>query len=148
MWRTSVLLLIACSDPGPPPSLVSDVRALRAIIHDDPTDAQVEEAEAQAADRRPVAAGDYVEETVLPTARRQLARARAAEVTTSQGGAYARRLRGAYEERVSGLEVYRRYLEGAATDDDLLLESSQHLRDAQIEIIAVDREMDAVTPNE
>jgi hypothetical protein len=148
MFRSSALLLlaVACSEPGPPPSLVADVRTLRAVIAADEAEAHITEAELIASDRRPVRAGDMVEAAALPSARRQVERARDAAVTTREGRAFARRLREAYAERVRGLTVWRRYLEGAATDDDLLLESSTLLRSAQLEILAVDRDMDAVTP--
>ena len=63
--------------------MVNDVRTLRTVITADTADAQIEEAENVAADHRPVRAGDMVEASVLPTARRQVDAVRAAQIETA-----------------------------------------------------------------
>ena len=140
----AVALLIGCEE-GPPPELGDEVATLRQIMEDDPAEASIEEAE-RVATERPVHAAALLEETAIPAARRQAARAREAEVASAEGRAYGRRLAEAYAKRVRGLEQWQGYLEDAATDDDALLASITTLREASVELVELDRDMDSVAP--
>jgi hypothetical protein len=140
----AALLLIGC-ESGPPPELSAEVAALRAIMQDDPAAAPIDEAE-RIATERPVHAAELLAERAIPAARRHAARAREAEVTSEEARAYQRRLAEAYAKRVRGLEEWQRYLADAATDDAALLESITTLREASVELVELDRDMDAVAP--
>lgn len=140
----AVSLLIGC-ESGPPPELRDEVALLRQILEDDPAASSIDEAE-RIANERPVHAAELLEETAIPAARRQAARAREVEVASEEGRAYARRLAEAYAKRVRGLEQWQGYLEDAATDDAALLTSITTLREASVELVQLDRDMDSVAP--
>ncbi|HEY8430192.1 MAG TPA: hypothetical protein VIL20_17545 [Sandaracinaceae bacterium] len=148
--RAVALLVLAASGcrsgPEPPsPELIADVRTLRALIGSDPALGPLAEVERVAHDR-PVLAGQRLEAEALPAARRQVERVREARTSTSEGRSLARRLARAYERRVEGLERWREYLEDAATDDAVLLESLTARREAEVAVLELDQEMDRYEP--
>jgi hypothetical protein len=146
-WMLALSLAACDGEPALPPGVARDVATLRRVMIADPAARPIEEAE-RIADERPVLAGRMVRSAAIPAAHQQVEAVRAAEMTSEQGRTLARRLREAYEERERGLELWERYLHDAATDDELLLESTTALREAEMDIIGVDRELETLVPTE
>ncbi len=144
-----LLLASACDSgpPPPPPDLVADVQALRRVMIDDPALRPLSEVE-RVADDRPVFAARLLASGALPAARRQVTRMRAVSTSTPEGRTYRQRLADAYEQRVRGLEQWHAYLEDAATSDADLLESITTRREAEIDLLEIDQELERYVPTE
>jgi hypothetical protein len=148
--RSAALFLafaVACGgEPeGPSDALRADVRDLRRAIERDPATAPIQEVEAMV-DERPARAARLLESGAIPAARRQAQSMRDAAVRTPEGRAWADRLSDAYDERVRGLDEWRRYLNEGSENDELLLDSMTHIRAGHFAVLEVDMEMDQLAP--
>jgi hypothetical protein len=146
LWCAALaLVLAACEEEGPAPEVLSDADVLRQLIVDDPAERSLVEVDRVAPDR-PVRAARLLATGAIPAAQRQVERVREAELASAEGRALQARLVAAYEQRARGLEQWRQYLEEAATDDVQLLEATTSLRQAQVAVLAVDRDVDELAP--
>lgn len=146
LWLLASLLLFGCGEEeGPSPALRADIRALRVLLIEDPARRPLEEVEAVAEDR-PVEAGRRLRSGGIPAARQQVTRVEALTVTSPEGRGWRRRLERAYRDRVEALEHYADVLEDAATDTDGLLAAIREQAEVELEVMAVDVDMEQVVP--
>lgn len=145
----AALLAAACdaAPVGPTPGVRADLGRLHAIIDADPATEPLELVDRRIDDERPVHAAEMLRTTAIPAAERQVAAVRAAATTTDEGRALARRLVAAYEERVRALDAWRIVLEGGAAADPIAeLDALRRVRQAQEQLLAIVREMNALVP--
>ncbi|MFK7992423.1 MAG: hypothetical protein AB8I08_40755 [Sandaracinaceae bacterium] len=132
-------------EEGPSPSLQEDIRQLRLLLIQDPARQPLEEVEAVAEDR-PVEAGRRLRSGGIPAARQQLERAQSLEVTSPEGRRWRRRLERAYRDRIEALEHYADVLDAASSDTDALLEAIREQAAVELEVMAIDVDMEEVVP--
>lgn len=134
-------------DEGPSESVLSDLMVLHLLIERDPAAEPLELVERRIDDERPVHAGQMLRTTGIPAARRQVEAMGAAVVSTSEGRRFKRRLRDAYESRVTALEAHQVVLEGGVAMDPMeQLTAMRAVRQAEEELLGVVREMSAILP--
>jgi len=141
------LSLLACSgEPeGPSAAARADVKRLRRLFVSDPAAGPLEEVERVATDR-PVLGARLLRRGGIPAAERQLTRVEEASFTTEEGRRLARQAEDAYRQRLDALRLYADVLEGAASDTEGLLDALRGQREAEMALLALDRDMEAVVP--
>jgi hypothetical protein len=144
-----LVLAAGCSGDaeGPSEALRADVAAIRRVMIADPAQQPLAEVERVAEDR-PVLAGRLVRTGALPAARRQVEAVEGLRTRTERGGQLADRLLTAYRARVVALEDYAEVLEAAASDEAALLEALRAQSDAEMIVLEVDEDLEALAPTE
>jgi hypothetical protein len=142
-----LLLCAGCSEEpeGPSATLRSDVEAIRRVMIEDPAQRPLAEVERVAEDR-PVLAGRLLRTGAIPAARRQVQAVERLELRTERGQGFADRLLTAYRARVVALEDYAEVLAAAASDEAALLEALRAQSDAELIVLDVDADLEALVP--
>lgn len=142
----ALLLLAGCGEEGPPADLLADVTTLQEIVGRDPAPEAIDAADA-IADDRPVHAARMLRNSAIPAARRQLDDVEAAELGTSRGRTYRRRMARAYRARLDAIETYRTVLErGEAADPVELLDAIRARREAEVQLLDLLTELQELSP--
>lgn len=142
-----LLIVSACGEEGPPPSLVADLGMLHAIVDQDPAVEALEIVDRVVDDERPVHAAQVLRETAIPAAQSQVEIVEAANLRTEEGRRFARRLAVAYRARVSALDTYRSVLEGGVSADPMeTLDAIRGRREAEQQLLRVIEAMVRVAP--
>ncbi|HJL18732.1 MAG TPA: hypothetical protein RMH99_23925 [Sandaracinaceae bacterium LLY-WYZ-13_1] len=141
------LALLACSeaDEGPSPALEADVERLRMVMIQDSAQQPLAEVE-RVVDDRPVLAGRLLRSGGIPAAERQVRAAERVEVRTDEGRQLRGRMVTAYRARVSALRDYADVLDAQARDDAALLEALRAQSDADMLLLDLDRDLEAIVP--
>jgi hypothetical protein len=143
----TLVVIVACGggeDEARRAAEREDVTRLEALLARDPATAPLRAADEAVDDDLPVRAAHLLEDRGLPAAREAVSAAEALEVRSAEGRRLARALAAAYRARVGALERTERALARGVADDLVLADAFRAQREAEEQILAVHRDVEAL----
>lgn len=135
-------LLVACGNHEEELAATRrDVLLLQEVLGADRSAPLMIDAEQAVSQRKPVHAARLIETAVLPQLDAQIARVTGVQLATVAVRKVRLRLVDAYRKRREGLALYRSVLATGTLDDIDVIEALRVQRDAEAQLLALDREL-------